>query len=426
MAEIYPFKGYRYNSEKVDVNDVVSQPYDKIDEELQEDYYNRSPYNIVRIILGKTENRYSRAAEDFANWKKKGVLCRDEQPSFYAYWQEYEVEGKKHVRKGFVGLGKLEAGEKVKAHENTMEGPKADRLRLLRATEANFGHIFMLYSDPERKVIKLLEKKIETEEPLCEVNDEDGNVHKLWKIDDKEARGLIQEQMKGKNLYIADGHHRYQTALNFKKECEKKGWSPGANGGFDKRLMTFINIDDPGLKILATHRLVYGVGGFRPDEFLEEIKKDFTVEKFKVKEEMYNKLDAAEGKKNVFGFKIKGREEYYTLTREEKTKNLVPDYSRKWQNLDVTILHKLILEKYLGIDEEALEQKKNLDYVRYRDRALDQLEEGDYQAGFILNPTGIEEVIELADRGEKMPQKSTDFYPKLLTGLVSHELDIGK
>lgn len=425
MAEIFPFKGYRYNSEKVNIDDVVSQPYDKIDEKMQKDYYDRSPYNIVRIILGKKEDRYSRAAKNFISWKNNGILCRDEQPSFYAYWQEYEIDGQKYVRKGFVGLGKLEEGEKVKAHENTMEGPKADRLKLLRATEANFGHIFMLYSDPERKVIKLLDEKIENEAPLFEVQDEDANVHKLWKINDRRVLELIQNYMLGKNLYIADGHHRYQTALNFKKESEEKGWSPGQDGGFDKRLMTFINIDDPGLRILATHRLVYGIERFEPDRFLKEVRKDFVVSRFENKEEMYNYLDTEE-EKNIFGFKVQGRAEYYTLSREKEAKNLVPGYSSEWQNLDVTVLHKLILEKYMGIDEKALEQKRNLEYIRYRDQALQKLENSNYQAAFILNPTGIEEVVNLADRGEKMPQKSTDFYPKLLTGLVSHKLSINK
>ena len=423
MADVFPFKGYRYNQKKVDVNDVVTQPYDKISSEMQEKYYEKNPYNFVRLILSKSENRYSEAAENLEKWKEDEILINDESPSFYAYWQEYKIDGEKRIRKGFVGLGKLEDGEGVKAHENTMEGPKADRLKLLKATEANFGHIFMLYSDPKQKINNLLENKIKNEEPLYKASDNNNNIHKLWRIDDKESISLIKKYMQGKELYIADGHHRYQTALNYKKECEEKNWK----GGFDQRLMTFININDPGLKILPTHRLLYGIKDFKSKEVLKALKGDFKIEEFTKKEDMYKKLDDAQDKKTTFGFKANDSKKYYTLTREKEVKDLVKNYSREWQNLDVTILHKLILEKLLGIDSKALEQKTNLKYVRNREKALSLLEKDQkFQAAFLLNPTNIEDVVNLADRGEKMPQKSTDFYPKLLSGLVFHKLNIYK
>ncbi len=428
MADIYPFKGYRYNEEQVgDINKVVTPPYDKIEGEDRIKFQERNPYNIIRLILGEDEHKkeeYQQAADYLQDWIDKDVLIQESEAGFYAYNQEYEVAGQTRVRKGFVGLGKIEDEKGVKAHENTMAGPKADRLNLIRATEANFGHIFMLYSDRQKKIIKLLDDEVRGKEPLLKVNDENGNLHKLWPIKDQEIIDFIKEQMADRDLYIADGHHRYQTALNFKKECEKKGY----RGDFDKRLMTFVNFDDPGLTILATHRLVYGLDDFDPDRFLNEITRDFAVKKYEDRSRMYEDLEENRGRKNCFGLCFKDREGFWVLTL--KNKNVVQemngDHSRDWCELDVAVLHKAILEQRLGIDKKALESKKNIEYVRGRDSAIDKLQQGNYQACFILNPTPERKVMQIADRGEKMPQKSTDFYPKLLTGLVIHKLNIQK
>ncbi len=431
MANIYPFRGYRYNPELVkDLNQVATQPYDKIDKNKQEEYYQKSEYNIVRIILGKDEgnqDRYNIAVECFQKWINEGILIQDNEPSIYAYWQEYEVNGKRMIRKGFVGLGKLEGEEGVKGHENTMEGPKADRLNLLRATEANFGHIFMLYSDPEKKIISMLDNSVDSNNPLIKVTDEDGNRHLLWQIKDQKVIKRIQDKMQEKTLYIADGHHRYQTALNYMKECQEKGWVSRGVEGFENRLMTFINIDDPGLSILATHRLVYGINSFNPGNFLKEALNEFAIKSFNSRKGLYEEMERQKDKA-VFGFKGKGLDGYYTLTlRDEKgIGELLPGKAASLKKLDVIILHKAILEKYLHIDEKALNEKKNLDYVRYRDEALTQFEKGDYQAVFLMNPTKVVEVKQVADEGEKMPQKSTDFYPKLLTGLVINKMEIKK
>src|SRR6056297_1891102 len=224
MAKVFPFKAYRYNQEKVkDLEKVVTQPYDKIDTKLQNNYYEQSPYNIVRLILGKEENRYQSAAKYLKKWIKDEVLIQDQKPGFYIYTQEYEVAGEKFIRKGFAALGELEVGEGVKEHETTMEGPKADRLNLIRATEANFGHIFMLYSDRKNEINKLFEQ-IMKKESLFEVKDKDQNLHKVWQLSDSKLIEEIQKKMESKNLYIADGHHRYQTALNYQRECKENGW----------------------------------------------------------------------------------------------------------------------------------------------------------------------------------------------------------
>lgn len=430
MARVYPFKGYCYNEEKVgDLNKIVTQPYDKIDNNKQNYYYQQSAHNIVRLILAREEggqDRYQTAVSYLNKWIKEDALVQDQEPSFYAYWQEYEVKGKKYTRKGFVGLGKLEGEEGVKAHENTLEGPKADRLNLIRATEANFGHIFMLYSDPQKTILKLLDNGVAKRNPAIKVSDEDGNKHLLWKITDVKLIKDIQEAMMDKTLYIADGHHRYQTALNYCNECYDKGWQSIDNEGFNNRLMTFINIDDPGLNILATHRMVYGLSNFKIEEFIEKACKDFIIQEYDNKDDLFTVLD--DNKEHIFGFKARKDHRYYSLKLKDNIlmEKQLTGRSTHWKNLDVVILHKIILEQYLGIDEQALAAKSNIDYVRYRETALNKLEDGDYQATFILNPTKVAEVKNIADENERMPQKSTDFYPKLLTGLVINRLNIKK
>ncbi|MEJ6952148.1 DUF1015 domain-containing protein [Natronospora cellulosivora (SeqCode)] len=432
---MHPFHGYRYNEEKVqDLNKVVSQPYDKIDSKTREELYQNSDFNIVRMILSKAElnkDKYQVAAEDLKNWIDNDILLREDKPAFYAYWQEYEVNGKKKVRKGFVGMGKVEGEEGVKAHENTMDGPKADRLNLTRATEANFGHIFMLYSDKEKKIINLLDGAISDEQLCASVKDEDGNSHLLWKITDKSVIETIQKEMKDKILYIADGHHRYQTAVNYRNECLEKGWKSIGAEGFENRLMTFVNIDDPGMSILPTHRLVYGLAKFDLEGFIKDAEKDFDIKEYDNAELLYQKMDQDQGKCHTIGFKAKESDSYYSLTlKDEKImESLLAEKSAVWRNLDVVVLHKAILERYLNIDEKALADKTNTDYIRYREEALNIMEnnqEKNYQAAFLLNSTPVEDVQKVANEGERMPQKSTDFYPKLLTGLVINKLEIEK
>lgn len=430
MARVFPFHGYHYNSGKIgNLNQVVTPPYDKIDRKSQKYYYNKHPYNIVRLILNKAEgqNKYQKAAVNLKKWIEKDIVARDEEACFYAYWQEYKINGERKVRKGFVGLGEIEEGDGIKAHEETMEGPKADRLNLIRATAANFGHIFMLYSDPEGKVNQILDKNVGAGKPLLTVKDDDGNQHKLWRILAQDKINLIKKWMKPRNLYIADGHHRYQTALNYKKECEAKGWQAVGDEGFNHRMMTFVNLDAPDLTILPTHRLLHGLSSFETRDFIKEIKREFTVKQFADREDMYQSLTCNQ-EQNIFGYKGSGDDYYYTLILKNRTimDKLIPDHSPTWRNLDVSVLHKAILERYLGIDKQALKQKENIDYIRDSEQALKLVENEEYQAAFFLNPTKIEEVKEIADNGEKMPQKSTDFYPKLLTGMVFHKMAIIK
>jgi len=431
MAQIIPFRGYRYDPEIVgDVTAVVTQPYDRIGAKEQEIYYSRSPYNIVRIIKGfpqpgdDGENAYTRAARFLAEWIENGVLKRDPEPSFYAYHQEYEFEGERFVRKGIIALGKLEP-EKVHAHERTLKGPKEDRLKLLRATEANFGHIFMLYSDPARRADGAVAAAIEGVPPAIEAIDDFGNAHRVWKITAPAVISAVEEALSDKDLYIADGHHRYETAVDFMRECRKKGWRPAGPESFDHRMMTLFNIDEPGMTIRPIHRLVHGIADFDAERFVEKAREDFEVAEHPDRAAMEEAVK--EGKaRHTFGVYTGGEFYTFTLRDESLMDRLIEGRSPDWKRLDVAILHAAVLERILGIDAEALEEQRNITYIRDPDRAIAAVDSGAEQIFFLLNPTSPQEVIRVADHGEKMPQKSTDFYPKLLTGLVITKMEIGK
>ncbi len=431
MAHIIPFRGYRYNPEIVeDISAVVTQPYDRIGEKEQEIYYARSPYNIVRIIKGKPqpgdngENVYTRAARFLSEWIEKGILKRDPEPSFYAYHQEYTFEGEQFVRKGVIALGRLEP-EKVHAHERTLKGPKEDRLKLMRATEANFGHIFMLYSDPARRADAAVGAAIDGVSPTIEAEDDFGNIHRVWRITDPAVISAVQDALSDKDLYIADGHHRYETAVNFMRECLEKGWHPAAPESFDHRMMTLFNIDEPGMTIRPIHRLVHGITDFDPAAFVSRAQEDFEV----VEHPDRAAMEAAvkEGRsRHTFGVYTAGKFYTFTLRDESLMDHLIDGRSPDWKRLDVAILHAAILERLLGIDATALEEQRNITYTRDPDEAIRAVDSGAEQIFFLLNPTSPQEVIRVADHGEKMPQKSTDFYPKLLTGLVLSKMEIDK
>ena len=432
MAHVIPFRGIRYDKDKVgDISRVVAQPYDRIGEKEQEIYYVRSPYNIVRIIKGKAfpsddgENMYTRAAAFLNEWLSRGILKRDRAPSIYAYHQEYTFDGARLTRKGVIALGKLEP-EKVHAHERTLKGPKEDRLRLMRATEANFGHIFMLYSDPARRADAGIEKAIKDISPTIEATDDFENTHRVWRITDPTVIATVQAALSDKDLYIADGHHRYETAVNFMHECQEKGWRPAAPESFDARMMTLFNIDEPGITIRPIHRLIHGIPDFNAERCVAKAKEDFEVRGYPDLAAMEEGVKAGKSR-HTFGCYTGG--EFFTLTLRDESlmDRLIPEgRSKDWKRLDVAILHAAILDRLLGIDAKALEEQKNITYTRDPQDAVKKVDSGAEQIFFLLNPTSPQEVIRVADHGEKMPQKSTDFYPKLLTGLVLTKMEIDK
>lgn len=389
---------------------MVTQPYDKISPEMQQRYLAQSPYNLVRVILGERrdgdndrDNVYTRAAAFLNDWISSGVLARDSEPGIYPYFQEFTIEdtGERLVRKGFIALGAVEDYESkiVHRHEQTLSGPKKDRLELLRHTHAHFGQIFMLYPDPEGTIDQLLEEAARSA-PLEEVTDEYGVIHSVWKIADT-AR--VQQLMADKKLVIADGHHRYETALAFRNE------NPNLKGA-DRVMMTFVNMHSAGLRILATHRLVSGIPeqGF-PDEFLRVSADDFKVEEIPSTErlmELWNECPD----RSIIGAAIGNR--LFAL-EERDARN----------ELDVRILHERILGKVLGIGEEAVRDERHTRYMRGMDAAVAEARGGKAQIAFLLKPTRIEQVAEISFGGGVMPQKSTDFYPKVLSGLAIYKLD---
>ena len=372
-------------------------------------YQSLSPYNLVRVILGErsdsdsaADNVYTRASRHLNEWTCGGILAKDTEPGLFAYFQEFTVpdSGERLVRKGFIGLGKVEdySAKIVHRHEQTLSGPKKDRLELLRHTHAHFGQLFMLYPDREGQIDRLLDEA-SASAPIAEVTDEYGAVHRVWRVPDAAP---IQALMADKKLLIADGHHRYETALAFRDE------NPGLPGA-DRVMMTFVNMYSPGLQILATHRLVNGLPaeGF-PEDFLRKCADEFEVAQASIDELKHAWAETTD--RTIIGAAI-GRRIFMLEKRGAGGE------------LDVRVLHETLLGKVLGIGEEAVRDEKHLRYIRGMDAAVEAARNGDAQIAFLLKPTSVEQVAETSFGGGVMPQKSTDFYPKLLSGLTIYKLE---
>lgn len=377
---------------------------------MQADYLERSPYNLVRVILGKRkpgdseqDNVYTRAAGHLDDWTSSGILAQDAAPGIYPYFQEFTLPdtGERLVRKSFIALGAVEdySSNIVYRHEHTLAGPKKDRLELLRHTRTHCELIFMLYPDADGAVDRLLDRAAAAP-PLGEVTDEYGAVHRIWKM---EGASSVAESMAEKKLLIADGHHRYETALAFRDE------NPGLPGAA-RVPMAFVNMHSPGLRILATHRLVNGLPNSNfPADFLRTVADDFKVQEI----DSPAKLQQA-WRSNTTGCSIIGAAigaNLYTL-EERDARNEV----------DVRILHEQILAKTLGIGEEAVRDEKFIRYIRGLDKAIAEAREGRTQIAFLLKPVAVEQVAETSFAGGVMPQKSTDFFPKLLSGFTIYRL----
>ncbi len=433
MASLYPFRGFRYNCKYVkDINKVVAQPYDKTNALMQEEYYQRSSYNVVRITLNLEKRqdpstKYPDARSIFEQWFNDQILVQDPNPAIYPYYQEHVLEGRVHLQKGFIALLDLKrAGAGIMPHEHTLAEPKQDRLRLMRSIEANEDFIYMLYADKKLTVNGVIDRAISGKQPEIEATDDFGAVHRIWSIQDPEVQRGIQKAMSEQQLFIADGHHRFETSVDFMHECNRRNWTPAAVESFDKRMVACFNSAD-GVTILPTHRLIRDLPDFNPQAFLNDIKTRFEVECAASAEELWNKME--EGlESNVFGFYPADLKQFYLLRLKmqvEEDPALLghcPDYRK----LDVSILHALLLEQRLGIDEGKLAAQAHVDYMRERESCIQLVNDGKYQAAFFLNPTTAEQMERIAIAGERMPQKSTDFYPKPLTGLVFMRMSIKK
>jgi uncharacterized protein (DUF1015 family) len=434
MAHIEPFRALRYDPARVAPAQVATQPYDKISPEMQERYYAASPHNLVRIILGKrnandgaADNPYTRAAAHFSDWRRQGVFLQDAQPSLYRYTQQFSAPaGKGHLeRQGFIALGKVEdyATGVVFRHEQTLAKPKADRLDLLRATRAHFGQIFMLYSDPAAEIENALAS---ADPPLMEITDEYGVLHRVWGVSDPGIVELVRGKMGSKKLIIADGHHRYETALTYRNERRAAEGAPSEKelAPHDLAMMTFVNMDSPGLVILPTHRVVHSLPSFSMDSLREGAGEFFSVE------EADASINAAratimlrEAAHTGTSLLAVGRDRVFLLSRPKAQASAFGNLSLRQQGLDVVQLHKLLLEGALGISQEAIRDQQNVTYIRDASEAMAAVRDGRADVAFLMNPARMSHIRDIAFAGEVLPQKSTDFYPKLLSGLTIYALE---
>ena len=441
MARIYPFRAWHYSPSAVRLDDVVTQPYDKISPAMQQGYYQRSPYNLVRIILGlpelfdaeRGESVYSRAARDFKAWREQGVMTQEKEPCVFAYSQRFKVPGSTEVkeRRGFIALGKLHdyAEGVVFRHEQTLSKPKSDRLNLLKATRAHFGQIFMLYSDPGGTVEGIL---YDGSGPAdAEITDEYGVLHRVWRISDSSAINMLTTAMADKKLIIADGHHRYETALNFSKEHAPAGEPKpefGANHlpqpAFPEAavMMTFVNMDSDGLVILPTHRVVHSLAAFDSAEFVKKAGEFFTIDPLP-EGEASTLLETLKAQTGTAFIAVMRGADVLLRARSDKMEAALASLPERQRQLDLSQLHSIILDRLLGLDAEKVREQTNLRYLRDASEAIDQVRRVEADIAFLTNPVTMEQLREVAFAGDVMPQKSTDFYPKLLSGLTIYALD---
>ncbi len=440
MAEIRPFRTLHYNPAKVsDLSTVITQPYDKISPAMQSRYYDLSSYNLARIIRGREtpgdnaqDNVYARATRDFQSWIKDNVLVAESEPALYPYFQEYGIPGHASAlkeRRGFIALCRLEpySARVVHRHEETLSGPKADRMELLKRTKAHFGQIFFLYSDPHGEIEAALAGSTSSA-PWEQLKDEYGTRHAVWRVGDGATVNRVIEGMRDKKLIIADGHHRYETAFAYRDLRRAEG---AADERADYVMATFVRMETPGLTILPTHRVVHSLPGFDWGAFAAESKKAFDWEALHESPASSKGAAALEQKLAAVGrnrhaiaaYAGDGKLALLSLKPDFDLAAALPELSEAQRRLDVIILHRLLLDRALGISAEAVREEKNLHYVRELHEAVETVNSGKAQLCFLMNPTPIESVRDVAFAGQVMPQKSTDFYPKLLSGLTIYWLD---
>jgi uncharacterized protein (DUF1015 family) len=437
---IIPFRGYRYNLNKIGkMDDVICPPYDQFKKGLDEFLFARHPYNLARIIVNKIEpedseenNRYSRSKALLDQWLSEGIFIQDARPSIYPYYQDYCLsDGTSKTRKGFIALGEVSdySDRIVLPHEKTLTKPKEDRLRLMRSTCADTGLIFMLYSDPAGEIEKLLD--LQTLGPsLLKALDLNQENNRIWRIDDCESVKSIMDLLEHKTVIIADGHHRYEVARQFRDEAEEKVSQNPAWVLYRYKLMSFIRLESEGITIFPIHRLIHSIHGFDEPLLLERLKKFFEISPFMIpagdEEAGVLRLtrrmhDLQLQDENVFGLYLPQSRSFHCLRLRQDQALKIPwpaDKSQAWRKLDVSVLQEIILSRVLGIGEKELSDQTNLEYVSFCQEAVKKADAEKYQCLFLMNPTLIDQVKRVVEAGDLLPQKSTHFHPKLMEGLV--------
>lgn len=433
MAHIAPFRGVFYNQKKIrDLAKVIAPPYDLISRDEQEKLYKRSPYNFVRLDLSQEPDAYAAVPQLLENWMKEGILERDLVPAIYYMAERFALKtGEQKERRGFFAVMRLEdfAAGTIRPHEQTFDAPKEDRLKLMLACNVQLSPIFALYSQPQQTINRILVTHVEGAAPFIDVKQDSGGECRLWRIADAQLIRRIQAEITGLPLLIADGHHRYEATLNYRNHLrDQRG--PGSGKEPYNFIMTyFANMNDNNVVILPTHRLVRG---YDPKPFLqleEALQNYFYLEQYPKTPEgkgwFLKALKDGGKKKRVIGASFKRDPRYLILRLKNKRimQRLAKDLSAPLQELDITTLHLLILEHVLGLAPKKQASGENIRYSQDEEAVLQALEKEDFQAAFILNPPKAEDILAIAGKGEKMPQKSTYFYPKLSSGLIVNKID---
>lgn len=441
MATIAPFEGVLYNQVKAgDIADLICPPYDIISPAQQQELYRKNHYNVIRLEFGLEspadtveDNRYTRSAASLNEWLKSQILYRDDSPAIYVYEMEYQAGSATKKLRGMICLVRIEDYDSgiIKPHETTLSGPKTDRLNLLRACKASFSQIFSLFSDPDRNVAAILGKNLGR--PVREVADSDGVKHRVWILRDRQDIDTIIRELADKPVFIADGHHRYDTALNYRNERRKTAGSATGDQPYDYVAMYLARLEDPGLTVLPAHRTLFNLPDFDHGRFEEDMNRYFNIERidFDRKSETADRETVLETmahrseRSHVFGMRVRGERSYYILTlrNDADMDALIPNKSVAYRRLDVSILHHLIIDKLLGVKMETHKLGLNIEYIKDAAEADKRVHDGVADIVFFMNPTKVREVKDVASAGERMPQKATYFYPKLLTGLVIHMIE---
>ena len=433
MAKIFPFRGLTYDPGKTDdFSRVVAPPYDVISPEHQAELYDRSPHNIVRLDFCRDADPYETVPRRFREWQEDGTLVPEEAPAIYYLSQEYRLEdGIPRERRGFIALATLEDfGGGIHGHEATLAEPKEDRLKLMLACDAQFSSILALYTDEKPTLTNALRAHVSSRKPNVKAKLGEFGTSRLWAVTDPELIGMLQAVLSERAVFIADGHHRYEAACAYRNR--RMSERPGATGdeGFNRVMMYFANLEEEGVVILPTHRLVRELPDLSVPELEEKLRRHFHLEAFPRnadgRRQFLDTLEHPGQGQRLLGAAFKDDPRYLALRLRdgETMQQLAPGMSAELRGLDVTTLHVLLMEHILGVSTRNAVNTDAVAYTHDAEEALAEVDNGGCRAAFILNPPSAGEMIDVSLTGDKMPQKSTYFFPKLVTGLVIHKVEV--